>query len=444
MRVGRALLGVDQRTVIEDIEFEESDGDDAGQVTTVVVRARPRSGAGRRCGQCHVRAPWYDRGEGVRRWRSLDCGTIRVFIEAAAPRVNCRVHGPTVIAVPWARHHSGHTRSFDDTVAWLAVACSKTAVCELMRVAWRTVGSIVDRVWADIDKRIDRFANLRRIGIDEISYKRHHKYLTVVVDHDSGRLVWAAPGRDKATLGLFFDALGAERAAQITHVSADAAEWIADVVAERCPTAVQCADPFHVVAWATEALDVERRRAWNDARALARTEPKYGRGRPAKDAPPRPGHALARELKSVRWSLWKNPEDLTDTQQAKLAWVAKTDTRLYRAYLLKEGLRHVFSVKGDEGKEALDRWLSWARRCRIPIFVELAARIKRHRVAIDASLDHGMSNALVESTNTKIRLLTRIAFGFRSPQALIALAMLALGGHRPALPGRQIDPRIRQ
>jgi transposase len=172
--------------------------------------------------------------------------------------------------------------------------------------------------------------------------------------------------------------------------------------------------------------------------------PNTGRGRPAKDAPPRPGHALARELKSVRWSLWKNPEDLTDTQQAKLAWVAKTDTRLYRAYLLKEGLRHVFSVKGDEGKEALDRWLSWARRCRIPIFVELAARIKRHRVAIDASLDHGMSNALVESTNTKIRLLTRIAFGFRSPQALIALAMLALGGHRPALPGRQIDPRIRQ
>ncbi|CCK57862.1 Transposase (part3) [Mycobacterium canettii CIPT 140070008] len=99
--------------------------------------------------------------------------------------------------------------------------------------------------------------NLRRIGIDEISYKRHHRYLTVVVDHDSGRLVWAAPGHDKATLGLFFDALGAERAAQITHVSADAADWIADVVPERCPDAIQCADPFHVVAWATEALDVE-------------------------------------------------------------------------------------------------------------------------------------------------------------------------------------------
>jgi transposase len=109
------------------------------------------------------------------------------------------------------------------------VACSKTAVRELMRIAWRTVGTIVARVWADAEKTVDRFANLRRIGIDEISYNRHHKYLTVVVDHDSGRLVWAAPGRDTATLGRFFDALGAERVAQITRVSADAADWIDSV-----------------------------------------------------------------------------------------------------------------------------------------------------------------------------------------------------------------------
>jgi transposase len=307
-----------------------------------------------------------------------------------------------------------------------------------MRIAWRTVGAIVSRVWADTEKSVDRFDGLRRIGIDEISYKRHHKYLTVVVDHDSGRLLWAAPGRDKATLRGFFETLGVQRCAQITHVSADAAEWIAAVVAERCPTAVLCADPFHVVAWATEALDTERRRAWNDARALARTEPRWGRGRPASTTAARPGREQARGLKGARYALWKNPEDLTERQTAKLAWIAKTDPRLHRAYLLKEGLRHVFSVKGEEGKQALDRWLSWARRCRIPVFVELAGRITKHRHAINAALEHGLSQGLIESTNTKIRLLTRIAFGFRSPEALIALAMLALGGHRPDLPGRKI------
>ena len=135
-------------------------------------------------------------------------------------------------------------------------------------------------------------------------------------------------------------------------------------------------------------------------------------------------------------ALWKNPENLTDHQAAKLAWNTTTDPRLYRAYLLKEGLRHVFAVKGESGKQALDRWLSWARRCRLPSFVRLARRIATYRTSIENTLEHNLSNALIESTNTKIRLLTRIAFGFRSPQALIALAMLSLGGYRPPLPGR--------
>jgi transposase len=139
----------------------------------------------------------------------------------------------------------------------------------------------------------------------------------------------------------------------------------------------------------------------------------------------------------------KNPENLTDRQREKLAWIAKTDPRLHRAYLLKEGLRYVFAVKSQAGKQALDRWLSWARRCRIPAFVHLAKRISAVRPHIDAALEHGLSNALIESVNTKIRLITRVAFGFRSATALIALVMLSLGGHRPVLPGR-IDPRIGQ
>ena len=417
------------RTVIEAVVFDEDIG-------AVVVSVRPRKGASRRCGRCGRRGPWFDRGEGRRRWRALDLGTVPVWLEADAPRVSCREHGPTVLQVPWARHGVGHTRDFDDTVAWLATQCSKTAVTELMRIAWRTVGAILSRVSADIDATLDRLEGLRRIGIDEISYKRGHRYLTVVVDHDTGALVWAAAGRDEATLRGFFDALGPERSAQITHVSADAAEWIARVVAERCPNAIRCADAFHVVAWATDALDEVRRQAWNDARGIARGEGRRRRGRPRRDAPPRPGHERARALKHARYALWKNPENLTDRQQEKLAWVAKTDPRLHRAYLLKEGLRLVFQLKGEAGKEALDRWINWARRCRIPAFVALQKRIVKHRPAIDAALDSGLSNALVESTNTKIRLITRVAFGFHGPEPLIALAMLSLGSHPPALPGR--------
>src|SRR5680860_827043 len=314
---------------------------------------------------------------------------------------------------------------------------TKSMVTELMRIAWRTVGSIITRVWADVDASCDRLEGLRRIGIDEISYKKGHKYLMVVVDHDSRRLVWAAPGRTSATVREFFDLLGEERCAQITHVSADGADFIDTIVEATCPAAIRVADPFHVVKWATEALDEVRRGAWNDARALARPEPKRGRGRPRADAPPRPGSERAKALKGARYSLWKNPENLSDHQQIKLAWIAATDPRLYRAYLLKEGLRVIFQLPYDAAVEALDRWISWARRCRIPSFVKLSKSIVKHKARILAAIEHNLSNGLIESTNTKVRLITRMAFGFKSPEALIALALLSLGGHRPVLPGRK-------
>lgn len=408
-RLWAGLLGL-VKAVVEDVTFDEDD-------ECVVVSVRPRKATKRRCGRCGQRCAGYDQGDGRRRWRALDLGTIKAYVEADSPRVRCAEHGVVAAQVPWARHGAGHTYAFDDTAAWLATHCSKSAVRDLLRVAWRTVGSIVTRVVADAEAKTDRFANLRRIGIDEISYKRGHKYLTVVVDHDTGVLLWAHDGRNQKTLEMFFDRLGEDRCAKITLVSADAAEWISNVVGARCRNAELCLDPFHIVAWATKALDEVRREVWNAAR---------------KDGQ----KTVARDLKNARYALWKNPEDLTTRQGAKLALIAKTNGRLYRAYLLKEQLRQVFALKGDDGITLLDHWLKWARRCRIPSFVKLATSITEHRVGIDAALTHGLSNARVESINTKLRLLTRIAFGFRSPDALIALAMLDLGGLCPPLPGR--------
>ena len=435
-RVWAGLLGL-EKTTVDKIVFDEDK-------QLLVAHVKPHEGQRRRCPVCLRRCPLYDRGDGRRRWRALDLGTMRAELEADSPRITCRAHGVLVAAVPWARHHAGHTRFFDDQVAWLAVQASKTAVTKLMRIAWLTVGAIITRVVADIDATVDRLEGLRRIGIDEISYKKGHRYITVVIDHDSKRLVWAAPGRDKATVRAFFAALGEERSRLLTHVSADGADWIGDVVAVLAPQAIRCADPFHVVAWATDALDVLRRQAWNDARAVARTEPKGRAGRPRADGTqasgPRPGHDLAKALKGARYALWKNPENLTASQQTKLDWIAATDPRLHRGYLLKEGLRTVFVIGHrdgpDAGVDALDKWLSWAARCRIPVFVELGRKIRRHRPQIEAAIREDLSNALIESTNTKIRVLTRVAFGFHSAEAVIALAMLSLGGYRPDLPGR--------
>jgi len=407
------LLGV-QRTVIESVRVEETDSGDF-----LVVAVRRRRGELPRCGRCRRPARGYDRGGGRRRWRHLDFGTVRVFIEADTPRVDCAEHGPTVAAVPWARHASRFTTVFEDTCAWLTARTAASTVAALLRVAWRSVTGIVQRVVAEAAARTDQLGGLRRIGIDEVAYRKGHRYLTVVVDHDTGRLVWAGKGRDKTVVAAFFDALGPDRAALLTHVSADAAEWINSVVAQRAPQAIRCLDPFHLIMWAGDALDVVRRAVWNTARG--------GKGR-------RTNTSVA--LKGARWALRRNPDRLSESQRATLATIQATNKPLYRAYLLKEQLREIVAVKADDGKLLLAHWLRWAARSRLPAFVKLAATIRRHLPAIHNMLDWGLSNARVEANNTHLRVLTRQGYGYRSAESLIAMAMLKRGGLCPPLPGR--------
>lgn len=385
----------------------------------LLIWLRPRVRHRWRCPHCQQRRPGYDPGR-VRRWRALDFGRTKVFVCARVPRVSCSEHGVVVAAVPWARHAARHTRAFDEVAAWCAVEMSGSAASRLLRCSWRVIGAIVARVAADLRAGADDLDGLRRIGIDEISYRRHHRYLLVVVDHDRKRLVHAVDGANKTTLRGFFDTLGPARTAQLTHVSADGAPWLNAVVSEKAPQAILCADPFHVVRWAMEALDEVRRRTWNDVRRGG------GRGRPATGE--------GKRLKDSRWALWKNPESLTSDEQARLAYIAATHPQLHRAWALKEGLRTVFRLSGEPAVTALTRWLRWAQRSQIPSFVRLAARVNGYWGPIVATLRHGLTNALVESVNTKIRLIARRAFGFHNVQALIGLAQLSLGGDRPQLP----------
>ena len=133
----------------------------------------------------------------------------------------------------------------------------------------------------------------------------------------------------------------------------------------------------------------------------------------------------------------RSQRSLADRQHAKLAWIATLNAPIYRAYLLKEQLRAVYHADSvEDALELLDRWLKWARRCRLEPFVKLARRITQQRSMVEASLRHDLSNARVEQVNTQLRLIIRRAFGFHSYEAPIALAMLTLGGLCPPLPGR--------
>ena len=190
MRSAKMLLhalGV-EGAVLEDVRWEET-----AKAPRLVVSVRPVRDERKRCSLCGRRCRGYDRGDGLRTWRAPDFGLSEVLIEAKSPRVVCREHGVVVARVPWARARTGFTRAFEDLIAWLAVKTDRSALAELLRVAWRSVGKVLRRVLTDERKRVDVFANLERIGIDEISYKKNHCYLTVVVNHATGRLVWAGP-----------------------------------------------------------------------------------------------------------------------------------------------------------------------------------------------------------------------------------------------------------
>jgi transposase len=402
------------RTVVEEVRVHPVE-----PVKVVSVRPDRRWQRRPRCGVCQERAPLYDRGN-RRRWRSLDDGLLKVYFEADLPRVTCAEHGVVMAATPWARHDAGHTLPFDETVAWFATGASKQLIATLLRINWHTVGSILTRVMTDRDGQDgDRLAGITRIGIDEVSFAKGQQYLTVVVDHDSGRLLYVVKDRSKETVHGFFKLLGESRSHELTHVSADGAEWIADVVAERAPNAVLCLDPFHVVKWAGDALDEVRRQVWNDARRAGMKT-----------------HAKA--LKDSRYALWKKPENLTEKQELKLALIEETNRPLYRAYLLKEQLREVFAPGGPERVFLLDRWLAWSSRSKLKPFVKLARTIRARKIDIANALIFKLSNARVESMNTKIRLIIRRAYGFRSVEALRAMILLCLAGYARPLPGRPI------
>ncbi len=405
-------LGVDAKSVrVESLDLVDEN---------VEIRLRPRIKHRWRCPHCQRRCPGYDPGR-QRRWRALDFGRAKVFVVARVARVSCPEHGVVVASVPWARHGARHTLAFEQLAAWCAVEMSSTAASRLLRCTWRTIGQIITRVVADLDGD-DLLEGVTRIGVDEISYRRHYRYLLVVVDHDRRRLIHASDGAHPGSLHAFFDLLGEERTALITHVSADGAPWIARTVEKRCPRAVMCADTFHVVQWAGAALDQVRLDIWNEVRVRRR------------DLASRRAYGEGKILNEARWSLWKKPENLSDAERARLDYLAATHPRLHRAWALKEGLRVAVTGTGPGAVAALDRWIAWAQRCRIPQFVRLARRIREYRSAIVATIEHRLTNALVESFNTKIRLITRRAFGFHNVNALIALARLTLSGQRPELP----------
>ena len=389
----RDLLGLEETRVL-DVSFDE-----VGLVVDVAPTwRRPR------CSECGKKCPGYDRDRN-RRWRHLDLAGMLVQLRYDTRRVDCPRCGVKVEQLPWAETSAWFTRPFEDHVGYLAQRCDKTAVSSMMRIAWDTVGAIVQRVVVRHQKR-DPLKGLTTIGVDEFSYRRYHEYITVVVDHDRGCIVWAKPGKNADTLRAFFDELGPARCAKLEAVTIDMSAAYIKAVSECTPQAQIVFDRFHVQRLAHDALDEVRRDEVRAANAVERGD-----------------------LKNTRWALQKSPWNLDGVETMKLAKLSNVNRRIFRAYLLKASLAAVLDRKQvNVAATKLEEWISWASRSQLEPFRCVARTIRKHTAGILAYVRSRLSNGLTEGLNGKLRTLTRRSYGFHSAHGLIAMLKLCCSG----------------
>jgi transposase len=362
-------------------------------------------------------------------WRHLDLGVWRLEVHCRRRRLWCPEHGARTEAVAFARPGAEFTRDFECLVAWLATRTDKSTIKRMLRIDWDTVGRIVKRV---CDDELDpgRLEDLFDIGIDEVSWKKQHNYLTLVADHVRRQVVWGCEGKGQAAADQFFDELdppgedppaqrgqsswepapaimvpfgpcptvaagagnpgawlepGVEldpglfaRASRLRAVSMDMTGGYAKSVRRNAPQATVCIDPYHVVQLANQALDEVRRGYWNELRSLGDPD-------------------TAKRFKDARWSLLKKPEKLTDTQAATLARIKAAGGEVWRAYQLKEAVRGIFEpgLTLEDVTILIDRLLSRLARCRLAPFVKLGKTIRKHRDGILAAIELGINQVVM-------------------------------------------------
>jgi len=300
-------------------------------------------------------------------------------------------------------------------VAWLAQRTDKTTICRLLRVSWEAVARIVISVVAESldDARLN---DLYRIGVDEVSYRRGHRYLTVVADHQrDGAVVWVGEGKHHKVLEAFYEELGDERLGQLEAISLDMGGAYRLATDNKAGHVRQCGDPFHLIKLANEALDKTRRLVWNVHRDLEL--------------------GSSRWVKRTRWALLKDPDHLKDSQLDVLHELRRRGLVLYRCWQLEEGLRDLYRLADPaDAPGHLDWWLARACRSRIPAFVKLSKTVRANRGRILPAVELGLSNSKLEGLNSKTRLINHRGYGHRSVAALTAMIYLCCGGITIELP----------
>lgn len=362
------------------------------------VKVRARRGSEPTCSGCGRRGATYDH-RGERRFQFVPLWGVAVFLLYAPRRVNCKRCGVTIERLPWANGKERTTRSFQWFLARWAKRLSWRETEKVFGVSWDTVRRSVKMAvcWGLRHRDLE---GIEAIGIDEVAYRKGHKYLTLVYQIDRGRrrLLWIGEDRTKRTLQRFFGLFGNRRTAKLKYVCSDMWKPYLSVIADRAGAAIHILDRFHIVAMFNKALDKVRA---EEARRLK------SKG--------------LNVLKNSRWLLLKRRGNLTRKQVYRLKDLVAHNLRTVKCYLMKEDFQRIWEYKAPwRIGYFFAEWVDRAKRSRIEPMAKLAGTLESHAEQIFNWFEAKgeISAGAVEGMNLKVKLTTRRSYGFRGKNTL--------------------------
>lgn len=369
------------------------------QTAALEIDVRARANGSALCSGCERPGPGYDR-LGVRRFEFVPLWGIKVFLVYAPRRVDCPRCGVKVERMPWAsgKHH------VTDAYAWFLARWAR-------RLSWKETAEVFGSSWDSVFRAVEMavtwgrehmsLEGVKAIGIDEIAWQRGHHYLTLVyqIDAHCKRLLWVGEHRKLKTLLRFFRWFGKERSALLEYICSDMWKPYLRVIAKKASHAVHVLDRFHIMTYLSKAIDEVRA---GEVRALK-----------AKGIEP--------VLTKTRWLLLKRPENLTASQETRLADLLQYNLKSVRSYLLKEQFQFFWQYSSPYwAGQFLDRWCAQTMRSQIAPMKKVAKMLRNHRpLLLNWFRAKGQfSSGIVEGFNTKAKLTSRKAFGFRTYKAM--------------------------
>jgi transposase len=382
---------------------------ESGEALALVIEIAARANSRPICSGCGRRRPWYDTLS-MRQFEFVPLWGIRVFFMYALRRVHCKQCGIRVESVPWGEGKHTLTNTYMQFLATWAKRLSWQEVARVFKTSWGKIFHSVE--WAVQWGLAHRdLSNVRSIGVDEVLWQRGHKYLTVVyqIDSECKRLLWVGKDRTVRTLLRFFWDFGKERSEQLHFVCSDMWKPYLRVIAKKASQAIHVLDRFHIMMHINKAIDEVRAQETRDLRA---------KGVPA-------------ILTHSRWCLLKRPENLTASQEVKLADLLRYNLKAVRSYLLKEDFQFFWDyISPFWAGEFMEGWCKRAMRSRIEPMKKVARMLRSHRELLLNwfRAKKVISSGAMEGLNNKLKLTTRKSYGFRTFRVAEIVLYHTLGG----------------